>query len=158
MLPLQRRQGTHCSVCDRDNIGPLFKILNGSPLLLKLLRVWDLGSAAASSSISVTHLLLRLRNVLVLPKTNWTVLTAELLGDDGDVVVAATTPRNVVEREAFHLGAEEALERTDVFEKIVDEKQVEELDKVLVRFRAKDIPYLKTKPDLLPYVPSLYIL
>ena len=45
-----------------------------------------------------------------------------------------------------------------MFEKIVDEKQVEELDKVLVRFRAKDIPYLKTKPDLLPYVPSLHIL
>ena len=94
--------------------------------------------------------------MLVLPKTNWTVLTAELLGDDGVVVVAATTPRNVVEREAFHLGAEEALERTDVFEKIVDEIQVGELDEVLITL--EPIPYLKTKPDLLPYVPSLHIL
>ena len=96
--------------------------------------------------------------MFVLPKTNWTVLTAELLGDDEVVVVAATTPRNVVEREASHLGTEETPERTDVFEKIVDEKQVEELDKVLVRFRAKDIPYLKTKPDSLPYVQSIHIL
>ena len=69
----------------RDDVAPLFKILDGSPLFFKELRAWNLGSAASTSS-SVTHLYLRLRNEFVLPKINWTVLTARLLGQVvGDV-------------------------------------------------------------------------